>query len=311
MSADQTPLPDGVDPAQLRIPRPAELLRRHGIRPRKGLGQHFLVDRSYLARIVRAAELGPSDTVLEVGPGLGVLTEVLTDLAGQVVAVEIDPIMLAIVRERLGSRPHLRIVDGDVLRTDLAALLAEVLPAGAPTEGVVPGYKVVANLPYYITSAVLRHVFEARIRPERAVVMVQREVADRMMTGEGEHSILSIATQFYARPSRVAVVPAGAFHPRPRVDSAVVRLDVHPVPPVDVEDTEQFFRVVRAGFGQKRKQLRNSLANGLDRTTGEIEDALAVASVDHARRAQTLSLPEWAAITAAIAPYLKGGPEPE
>jgi len=286
---------------ELAIPRPAELLQRHGIHARKGLGQHFLVDRAHLARIVNAAELKPDDVVLEVGPGLGVLTEALSDRAGHVIAVEIDEAMRAVLHERLASRANLRIVAADVLETDPAELVAGALGARAPQRGRVAGYKVVANLPYYITSAVLRHVLEARLRPERCVVMVQREVAERMMAGPGQMSILAVATQLYAHPSRVAIVPGGAFYPRPKVDSAVVRLDVHPNLAVDVADVDAFFEVVRAGFGQKRKQLRNSLASGLDLPPPTIVTALEAAGVSPKRRAQTLALAEWAAVARSLA----------
>ncbi|MCE7939513.1 MAG: 16S rRNA (adenine(1518)-N(6)/adenine(1519)-N(6))-dimethyltransferase RsmA, partial [Chloroflexi bacterium CFX6] len=283
-----------MDPALIppRPDNPRDLLRRYGLRPRKGLGQHFLVDPSHLARIVDAAELAPTDAVLEIGPGLGVLTAALARAAGRVVAVEIDPGMRAVLADVLAGLPNVAIVPADILAVEPA----DVLGLGADAVGRCPGYKVVANLPYHITSAVLRHVLEARVVPERAVVMVQKEVADRILAGPGDMSILAVAVQLYARPSRVSVVPAGAFYPPPKVDSAVLRLDVYPSPPVDVGDVDVFFRVVRAGFGQKRKQLRNSLAGGLGLPAEVAGALLRQAGIDPSRRAETLTLEAWAAL---------------
>ncbi|MEO8083342.1 MAG: rRNA adenine dimethyltransferase family protein [Ardenticatenales bacterium] len=310
------------------------------MRPNKRLGQHFLVDESFLDRIVEAAELGAADTVLEVGPGLGILTEALCAQAGRVIAVEIDEAMLTILTDRLGRVPNLSIVAADILAVDPVALLDAVAAAdGAPgvaadgpgggadradVEATVyaltgaappvvrnaaaapahfgplrPNYKVVANLPYYITSAVLRRLLEARERPARAVVMVQKEVADRITAAPGNMSILAVAMQLHAAVRRVAIVPPGAFHPAPKVSSAVLQLALHPVPPVDVKDIRAFFKVVRAGFGQKRKQLKNSVAAGLHIADAQAVAALHRAAIDPSRRAQTLTLAEWAALTAA------------
>lgn len=270
---------------------PREVLRRYGLRPRKGLGQNFLVDRRALERIVEAAGLTPADTVLEVGPGVGQLTRLLSQAAGRVVAVELDAQMVAILRQELADRPNVEIVEGDILRTDPGAVVG-----GAP-------YKVVANLPYYITSAALRHLLEARPAPVLLVVTVQEEVAERITAQPPEMSLLSVSVQFYGRPRRVARIPAGAFYPPPKVDSAVVRIDVYPPGdrPVQVDDVEWFFRVVRAGFGQRRKQLRNSLAAGLHCPSGEVEAALARAGIEPHRRAETLSLEEWARLSRELA----------
>ncbi|MFN2115986.1 MAG: 16S rRNA (adenine(1518)-N(6)/adenine(1519)-N(6))-dimethyltransferase RsmA [Anaerolineae bacterium] len=283
-----------TSPSQFELGRPSELLKRFGVRPRKGLGQHFLVSRSHLARIVGAAELGPSNVVLEVGPGLGVLTDALARRAGRVVAVEIDPGMRRILGETLRQHKNVEVVAADVLKVDPAALI------GAPPapERIEPGYKVVANLPYNITSAAIRHLLEAPVKPERSVLMLQREVADRILATPGDMSILAVAVQFYATPSLVTTVPAGAFHPRPKVDSAVLSLDTHSALPVDVRDTKLFFRLVRAGFGQKRKQLRNSLAAGLGLDTAAAAALLESAGIDPRRRAQTLSLEEWSRLAA-------------
>lgn len=192
---------------------------------------------------------------------------------------------------------NLRVIDADILSIDPAELLA--LPPEA--QGRVPGYKVVANLPYQITSAVLRHVLEARVRPERVVVMIQREVADRILAEPGRLSILAVAVQLFARPTRVTEVPASAFYPPPKVDSTVLRLDVHADPPVPEAEREQFFRVLRAGFSQKRKQLKNSLAGGLQREQAALIAALEASEIDPRRRAETLSLAEWVRLSRALA----------
>lgn len=271
---------------------PREILRRYGLRPRKGLGQNFLVDRRALERIVAAAELTPDDTVLEVGPGVGQLTRLLAEAAGQVVAVELDREMVRVLQQELADRPNVEVVEADILKVD---------------PGEITGrrpYKVVANLPYYITSAALRHLLEAQPPPTLLVVTVQQEVAERITASPGEMSILSVSVQFYGRPRRVARIPAGAFYPPPKVDSAVVRIDVYPPGerPIQVDDPERFFRVVRAGFGQRRKQLRNSLSAGLRLRSGEVEAALQRAGIDPHRRAETLSLDEWARLSEQMLP---------
>lgn len=258
-----------------------------GTRPRKGLGQHFLVDEMVLDKIVSAAELGPADTVMEIGPGLGVLTEVLIERAGRVVAVELDEQMVSILQGRLDDHDNLEIVHGDILEM-------------APAELVDGPYKVAANLPYYITSAVIRHLLEAERKPASMVLMMQLEVAQRILAEPGDMSTLSVSVQFYGRPALVTRVPAGAFWPRPDVDSAVLRIDVYDQPPVAVDDIDWFFAVVRAGFQQRRKQLKNSLAGGLHPTKDQVEAALARAGIDGRRRAQTLTIAEWASVAQAL-----------
>ncbi len=273
------------------------------VKAKKSLGQNFLNDPHYLARIVQAAELQPDDLVLEIGPGQGSLTRELASRAAGVAAVELDDRLITPLRAAFATQlGRVRIVHGDILELDPPALideLAESLPAqgealsGAGEFGAP--YKVVANLPYYITSAVLRQLLEARRPPTRAVVLVQLEVAQRICAEPGDLSLLAVSIQYYARPQLVERVPAGAFRPVPKVDSAILRLDVHPQPIVDVP-AEPFFTVVRAGFGQKRKQLLNSLTAGLARPKTEISAALECAGIDPMRRAETLALAEWAAL---------------
>lgn len=252
-----------------------------------------------------AAELRDTDTVVEVGPGLGALTEALAAAGPRVVAVEIDPDMRALLADRAGAHPRVTVLAADALETEPAALLAA---AGLRADddaltpsGVLPGYKVVANLPYYITSALLRHLLEARPRPERLVVMVQREVADRIRAAPGAMSLLAVSVQLYARPVRVAIVPAGAFHPPPKVDSAVLRLDAHPEPIVDVPSEALLFRVARAGFSQRRKQIKNPLSSQLGLPRETVVAALEEAGVAPTARAERLSLEDWAALSRALA----------
>ena len=256
------------------------LLRQFGLAPRKRFGQNFLVDLNVLADIVAAAELRPDDTVVEVGPGLGILTRELAQRARRVIAVEVDRDLASILKRALASLSNVEIVNADILEFDPLKALN-----GAP-------YKVVANLPYYITSPTLRHFLEARHKPKLLVVMVQREVAERIVAAPGSMSLLSVSVQFYGDARLVRLVPAHAFYPQPKVDSAVVRIDVYDRPAVDV-DPEKFFRVVHAGFAQPRKQLHNALARGLWLPPGKAIELLREAGIDEKRRAQTLSLDEW------------------
>jgi 16S rRNA (adenine1518-N6/adenine1519-N6)-dimethyltransferase len=266
------------------------LLRQFDIDPKRSLGQNFLIDEQYLDGIVETAEITAQDAVLEIGPGLGTLTERLAVQAGSVVAVELDDRLIDLLRSRFAGQPTVRIVHGDILELAPASLFAP-----APLH-----YKVVANLPYYITSAVLRHVLEAVVRPSLAVVMVQKEVAERICAQPGDLSLLAVSVQFYAAPRLVRRVPAGAFYPRPKVDSAVLRLDVYSHLPVDDVAPVRFFEVVRAGFGQKRKQLANSLSAGLALSKPAVQAALLKAGIDPVRRAETLALAEWRRLVQAL-----------
>ena len=261
------------------------LLRQFGLRPDKSLGQNFLVDEGALARVAAAAELAADDAVLEVGAGLGSLTRHLALSARHVVAVELDDALVAALEQVLRPYPNVEIVHGDILALQPGAL------------GLPPGYKVVANIPYYITSLVIRHLLEADVRPARLALTVQREVAERICARPPDMSLLAVSVQFYSVPRVAARIPAGAFYPRPSVDSAVVRLDVLPRRAVDVRDSEAFFRVVKAGFSQKRKQLRNALSGGPQLGGDEADAWLRRAGIDPRRRAETLTLDEWGALS--------------
>jgi 16S rRNA (adenine1518-N6/adenine1519-N6)-dimethyltransferase len=281
-----------------------QALREHGVRANKRLGQHLLVDPQAIAKIVDAAALDERDTVLEVGPGPGTLTIHLARRAGKVIAVELDEQMLAPLRASLSDASLLdgdkvRIVHGDILEQDISSLVG-----GGP-------YKVVANLPYYITSAVLRHILEARNRPRLMVVTVQREVAERIVglsqrrgrrRAKPAMSLLAVSVQFYGVPHIVARIPAGAFRPMPAVDSAVIRLEVYDPLPWGPVDKEAFFRTARAGFAQRRKQLQNALAHDLDRSSDQVQAALDEAGIDGRRRAETLSIAEWVTLSRALYP---------
>jgi len=271
------------------------LLRAHDFRPRKDLSQNFLTDPNALERIVAAADLQPDDAVVEVGAGFGNLTRLLAERAGRVVAVELDGRLVEILREQLATLPErsqriVQVMHGNVL---------EMVDFGFPHRG----FKVVGNLPYHVTSAVLRHFLEQEPRPRLMVVTVQREVAQRIVAKPGKMSLLAVSVQLHGEPRIVSRIPAGAFYPPPKVDSAVVRIEVVDRPSVleaaDLEDAA-YFRVVRAGFGQKRKTLRNSLSAGLGMAPAAVERALASAAVDPRRRAETLSLEEWAEVTSAV-----------
>lgn len=259
-----------------------QILHRYGLEPRRELGQHFLVDAGALVRIVAAAELTADDAVLEIGAGVGNLTRLLAASAGRVVAVEIDRRFLPVLEAELADCPNVRLVTGDILALDPSDLME-----GGP-------YKVVANLPYAITSAVLRHLLEARIHPQRMVVTVQREVAERIVARSGRMSLLAVSVQFYGRPQLLFRLRPGAFYPPPDVESAVVRIESYPRPPVEVTDVNRFFQVVRAGFSQPRKQLINSLAHGLGISSEEVADALRQSGIDPRIRAERLGLEDWA-----------------
>lgn len=265
---------------------PRLLLRQFDIKPKKSLGQNFLVDEGAAARIVTAANLVPDDVVLEIGPGLGGLTRHLAANAARVVAVELDQRLIPVLEHTLAAYPNVELVHGDILQLDPASLLP-------------PTYKVVANIPYYITSALLRHLLEAEACPSLMVLTVQEEVARRIVAAPGDMSLLAVSVQFYGRPRIVTRLKAGAFYPRPKVDSAVVQIDLDPGtrPALGVTDVHLFFQLVQAGFSQRRKQLRNALVGGMGRSRAEVDAALAQAGIDPRRRAETLALEEWATLS--------------
>ena len=258
--------------------------------PRKALGQHYLLDQDIVHTIVRAADLTPSDAVVEVGPGLGTLTKLLVAEAGRVVAIEVDPALAAALPRKLGKPSNLVVVNDDARTADLSQLF----PRGT-------GYKMVSNLPYYAAAPILRRFLEDSLsRPSVMVVMLQKEVAESILAADGRMSLLAVAVHLYGKPTHVCDVPASAFRPKPKVTSAVIRIDTLPRPAVDVDDLDGFFEVVRAGFAAPRKQLRNSLSQGLDVTAQQAGAFLENAGLDATLRAETLTLEQWAELHRAI-----------
>ena len=263
----------------MNILHPKQILDYYKIEPKKSLGQNFLFDENVLARVVATAELQPDDYVLEIGPGLGALTKLLAPEVKAVKAVELDNRFLPILKIEFETFENITVIHGDILDQNPNKLF------DAP-------YKVVANVPYYITGAILRHLLSAQQKPTMMVLTVQKEVAERMAATPPKMNLLAVSTQFYGRSERVAILKAGAFWPRPDVDSAVVRIDLNPEPLLPFAEEKAFFRVVKAGFSQKRKQLHNNLRQlGMNRE--EVTAVLASVNIDGRRRAETLSVEEW------------------
>lgn len=292
-----------ASPGRPRRRTPAALreLRRAGIFARKALGQHFLTSPRILRRIADAATIAADEVVIEVGAGLGGLTVELAQRARRVLAIELDAALADYLRRRFAGT-NVFVLQGDALAVTPTEALARAGTAGGP-------YLVVGNLPYSIAQPLLRHFLEAQPPPRRLVVMVQAEVAESIVAGPGELSLLGVSVQLYGEPRLLFRVPPSAFYPPPKVRSAVVRIDVPGRPRAPVEDREAFFRVVRAGFGTKRKQLRNALAHGLRIDPATAAGLLAAAEIDPALRPQDLSLESWAALTRAWIEH--GRPESE
>ncbi len=262
------------------------LLRSHGLHPKKSLGQNFLLDQAALRKITEAAEIPADGEVLEIGPGLGSLTRYLAQAARRVVAVELDASLIPVLQEVLAPYPQVEIIHGDILKQDPAKLMG------------TPGYRVVANIPYNITSAVIRHLLESSVKPACLVLTMQKEVAERICALPGEMSLLALSVQVYGEPQPVVRIPAGAFYPPPNVDSIALKMDLFPESRIPNGQLDSFFRLAKAGFSQKRKTLRNSLAGGLAWKPERAEGLLQTAGIDPRRRAETLSIEEWKELTA-------------
>lgn len=261
------------------------LLRAHGLQPKKSLGQNFLADPSGLNKVIQAAGLSPDDTVLEIGAGLGSLTVLLAQTVRRVIAVEIDRGLIAPLTEAVSEYDNVRIVEGDILK-----IPPEELNLGE-------AYLVVANIPYYISSAIIRRLLETQNRPARIVLTVQQEVAERICAKDGKFSLLALSVQVFGVPRIQARIAAGCFYPAPDVDSAVLSITLFPQPLIATEELDAFFRLARAGFSQKRKTLRNTLSAGLGLPAVQAESLLAAAGIDPRRRAETLSIAEWGQLT--------------
>jgi 16S rRNA (adenine1518-N6/adenine1519-N6)-dimethyltransferase len=268
---------------------PRTLLDQYELQPKKSLGQNFLHDPNTLEKIVNTAELMPDDTVVEIGPGTGTLTKLLAQKARHVISIEIDASLRPVLEQELAPYDNVVVMYEDFLKVDVLRLVG------------AKDFIVVANVPYYITSKILRNLLDSHRRPRRIVLTVQMEVAERIIAEPGDMSLLAVSVQFYGKPQIVTRLKPGVFWPRPDVDSAVLRIDCYDDLPLDVPDSKTFFRVVRAGFSQKRKQLKNSLSGGLGIKSRAAGDMLDEAGIDATRRAETLSLEEWAALTRAYA----------
>jgi 16S rRNA (adenine1518-N6/adenine1519-N6)-dimethyltransferase len=265
---------------------PKHILQRHGLEPKKSLGQNFLFDEQILTRIVAAAEVTAVDHVLEIGPGLGSLTEILAETAASVTAVELDSRYLPILQNQLAHLDNIRLVHGDILEQN-------------PADWFEGPYKVVANVPYYITGAILRHLLSSSPRPSMMVLTVQKEVAERVTAVPPNMSLLAVSVQYYGQAQIVDTIKAGAFWPRPDVDSAVIRIDLGDETQINTDDAEKFFRIAKIGFSQKRKQLQKNLRQ-LGLNQAQVADLLAQVGVDGRRRAETLTIAEWQQITTAF-----------
>jgi 16S rRNA (adenine1518-N6/adenine1519-N6)-dimethyltransferase len=261
------------------------LLREHGLRADKGLGQNFLDDPQALKSIIQTADIQPDDVVLEIGPGLGSLTRYLALSAKTVIGVELDHALIPVLTSVLASYGNIHIVEADILQISPSSLL--------DTED----YLVVANVPYYITSAIFRHLLETSPRPRRMVLTIQKEVAQRICAQPGDMSLLALSVQIYGQPKITKIIPASAFYPPPKVDSAVIRVDINPEPLLPAQLLDTFFLLAKAGFSQKRKTLRNSLSAGLRMTTNAAGLLLEKSGIDPMRRAETLSIDEWSVLT--------------
>ena len=270
-----------------------EVLQKYGFVFQKRFGQNFLIDTRVLDRIIEASEITKDDFVLEIGPGIGTMTQYLADAAREVTAVEIDDALIPILQDTLKEWDNVSVIHGDILKTDIRKI-ADEKNQGRPI-------KVVANLPYYITTPIIMGLFESHVPVDSITVMVQKEVADRMQTGPGskDYGALSLAVQYYAKPEIVANVPPNCFMPRPKVGSAVIRLTRHQNPPVQAKDEKLMFRIIRASFNQRRKTLANGLFNSdkIDLPKDVITEAIAKLGKGESVRGESLSLEEFAALS--------------
>ncbi|MBQ9256360.1 MAG: 16S rRNA (adenine(1518)-N(6)/adenine(1519)-N(6))-dimethyltransferase RsmA [Acidaminococcaceae bacterium] len=312
---------ESIQPIIARREVTTRILQAFHLKADKNLGQNFLVEESVVNRIAKVAELTSEDTVLEIGPGIGTLTQALALTGANVVSVELDKRLLPVLQETVGAYENVRIVQGDILKVNIPEIIAEVKAGKRGTEGtavtaVTPegdakaergatdpslSFKVCANLPYYITTPIIMNLLEQKLPLERLVVMVQKEVAERMTATPGgrEYGAISVAMQYYTEPKIAFIVKAGSFLPAPKVDSAVLVCKRRTVPPVDVPDEKIFFKVVAAAFSVRRKMLTNSLKNMGGLTGDQVKSWLDRAGIDGKRRAETLSLEEFAMLARA------------
>lgn len=275
----------------------AKIREKHGFRHSKSLGQNFLSDIHIIEDIVDGSDIEPEDLVIEIGPGMGVLTAAAAERAGKVIAVEIDKKLIPILKETLAEYDNVEIINADIMKTDLT----EIVEANRPADG--GKVRVIGNLPYYITTPIIMKLLEESVPADSITIMMQKEVADRIKAGPGgkDYGALTVAVGFYCTITHVADAPKEVFVPRPKVDSTVIRLDLRKECPVDLIDQKIFFETVKGGFGQRRKTLLNSLTGVRGLPKPEIANALDAAGIDPKRRAETLSLNEFAAVANEIA----------
>jgi 16S rRNA (adenine1518-N6/adenine1519-N6)-dimethyltransferase len=262
------------------------ILDHYGFRPKKRLGQNFLVDDQELQKIIEASDIKKDDQILEIGAGLGNLTRLLSILSREVIAIELDQSLFYILNHVLADFHNVRLIQGDILKLDPAVLFDE------------SNFIVVANIPYYITSAIFRHLLENEKRPRRIILTIQEEVAQRICSEEGNMNLLALSVQVYGQPKIVSTIPATAFYPQPIVNSAIIRVDIYPQPIIPLQDLDLFFQLLRAGFSQKRKKLRNSLSAGLGIPIAEAETRLYTAGIDPNQRAESISIDLWKRLAA-------------
>ena len=268
-----------------------DLMKQYGIKPDHRLGQNFLLHPDSLNKIIAAADLRADQTVLEIGAGLGALTVFLAEEAGRVITIEVDQRLIPPLMDQIEPYDNIELVQGDALDLDIARIIG-----GEP-------YTVVANIPYYITSALIRRFLEFPNPSERLILTIQKEVADRIIAREGKMSLLSLSVQLYGEPKLAGRIPAAHFFPAPKVESAILRVDIHPNVGLSREEIEAVFQTARAGFNQKRKQLRNSISAGLGISTDEAEAMLEEAAISSTRRPETVQVEEWKALGAAWLHY--------
>lgn len=269
-----------------------EILKKYKFRMNKNLGQNFLVDGNIIDNICEGAEISKNDGIIEIGPGIGTLTQQLSKHAGKVVAVELDRKLLPILEETLDGLENVKIINNDILQVDIEKLIEEEF------EGL--DVKVVANLPYYITTPIIMKLLESKLKIKSISVMIQKEVARRMVSEPGSkvYGALSVAVQYYSKPEIITEVPSSVFIPKPNVDSAVIKLDVYENPPVEVIDEKLMFAVVKSAFGQRRKTILNALSGGyLKLEKDDIREVLELAEIDNKKRGEVLSLEDFARIS--------------
>jgi 16S rRNA (adenine1518-N6/adenine1519-N6)-dimethyltransferase len=269
-------MPGKLSPLQART-----LLKRYGVKPRKALGQNFLISEGARDAIIEAADLDPSDAVLEIGPGLGALTEALAGIAARVVSIELDEGLFQILEDTLGGLENVILLQGDILNITPGEL------------GLASGYLVVANIPYNITSALIRHLMESEITASRVVLTVQKEVAERIVAAPGDMNLLALSVQVFGVPSIQTTLSPETFYPAPSVESAVVRIDMYPRYDLELSLLDTLFKLAKAGFSQKRKQLKNAIAHGMPIDKSKAEKLLSSCGIEPSRRAQTLDIDSW------------------